>query len=157
MEIERNAINVMYALTRYISQDAKYDAHERLLVKFVEEECEKCDRTIELCLKYDEKARIAEYQYFRSDAAEEAEQTGIDIELAALDAKLRGGGDLFHRTCAILSFACVFSKRCHEHVRDQLKMKGSGITVIKEGLTEFAALLADRNQQSQIEHFIAEI
>jgi beta-catenin-like protein 1 len=157
VEIERNSINVMYALTRHISQDSKYDAHARLLVKFVEEECEKCDRTIELCLKYDEKARIGEYQYFRSDAAEEAEQLGVDIELAALDAKLRGGGDLFHRTCAILSFACVFSKRCHGHVRDQLKMKGSGITVIKEGLTEFAALLADGHQKSQIERFIAEI
>ena len=157
VEIERNAINVMYALTRHVSKDSKYDAHSRLLVKFVEEECEKCDRTIELCLKYDEKARIAEYQYFRSDAAEEAEQTGVDIELAALDAKLRGGGDLFHRTCAILSFACVFSKRCHGHVRDQLKMKGSGITVIKEGLIEFSALLADGHQKSQIERFIAEI
>ncbi|KAL7441319.1 hypothetical protein ACHAXM_007787 [Skeletonema potamos] len=157
VEIEQNAINVMYALTRHIGQDSKYDAHARLLVKFVEEECEKCDRTIELCLKYDEKARIAEYQYFRSDAAEEAEQMGLDIELAALDAKLRGGGDLFHRTCAILSFACVCSKRCHKHVRDQLRMKGSGITVIKEGLSEFATLLADGDQKSQIERFIAEI
>ena len=157
VEVEQNAINVMYALTRHVSQDSKYDAHSRLLVKFVEEDCEKCDRTIELCLKYDEKARIAEYQYYRSDAAEEAEQMGVDVELAALDAKLRGGGDLFHRTCAILSFACVYSKRCHGHVRDQLKVKGSGITVIKEGLTEFATLLADESQKSQIENYIAEI
>lgn len=59
--------------------------------------------------------------------------------------------------CAILSFACVCSKRCHKHVRDQLKMKGSGITVIKEGLSEFATLLADGDQKSQIERFIAEI
>ncbi|KAL7448151.1 hypothetical protein ACHAWC_000394, partial [Mediolabrus comicus] len=157
VEVEQNAINVMYALTRHIVQDSKYDAHSRLLVKFVEEDCEKCDRTIELCLKYDEKARLAEYQYFRSDAAEVAEQMGVDIELAALDAKLRGGGDVFHRTCAILSFACVYSKRCHGHVLDQLKLKGSGITVIKEGLIEFANLLADGPQKLQIEHFISEI
>lgn len=89
---------------------------------------EKCDRTIELCLKFDEKARIAEYQYFRSDEAEEAEQAGVDIELAALDAKLRGGGDMFHRLCAILSFACIGSTRSHGHVRDQLKLQGSGIS-----------------------------
>ena len=88
---------------------------------------EKCDRTIELCLKFDEKARIAEYQYFRSDEAEEAEQLGVDIELASLDAKLRGGGGIFHRASAILSFACVGSTRCHSHVRDQLKLQGSGI------------------------------
>ena len=157
VEVEQNAINVMYSLTRHIVQDSKYDAHSRLLVKFVEEDCEKCDRTIELCLKYDEKARLAEYQYFRSDAAEVAEQMGVDIELAALDAKLRGGGDIFHRTCAILSFACVYSKRCHGHVLDQLKLKGSGITVIKEGLIEFANLLADGPQKLQIEQFISEI
>jgi len=89
---------------------------------------EKCDRTIELCLKYDEKARIAEYQYFRSDEAEEAEEMGINVETAALGAKLRGGGDMFHRTCAILSFACVGSKRCHAHSLDQVKLQGSGIS-----------------------------
>jgi hypothetical protein len=89
---------------------------------------EKCDRTIELCVKYDEKARIAEYQYFRSDEAEEAEQLGINVETAALGAKLRGGGDTFHRTCAILSFACVGSKRCHAHSLDQMKLQGSGIS-----------------------------
>lgn len=89
---------------------------------------EKCDRAIELCLKYDEKARISEYQYYRSEEAEEAEQLGIDVELAALDAKLRGGGGVFHQCCAILSFACVGSKRCRGHVLDQLKLQGSGMS-----------------------------
>ena len=128
VEVEQSSINIMYALTRHIAKESRYDAHSRLLVKFVEEDCEKCDRTIELCLKYDEKARIAEYQYYRSDEAEEAERLGADVELAALDAKLRGGGDTFHRSCAILSFACVGSKRCRGHVMDQLKLQGSGIS-----------------------------
>lgn len=157
VEVEQNAINIMYALTRHVAEDSQYDAHSRLLAKFVEEDCEKCDRTIELCLKFDEKARIAEYQYFRSDEAEEAEQLGIDVELAALNAKLRGGGDVFHRSCAILSFACVGSKRCHGHVMDQLKLQGSGISVIKVGLIDFASLLSDAPQKSQIEHYITEI
>jgi len=108
-------------------------------------------------MKYDEKARIAEYQYFRSDEAEEAEKMGVDVELAALDAKLRGGGGVFHRSCAILSFACVGSKRCRGHVMDQLKLQGSGISVIKVGLNEFATLLSDGSQKSQIEHYITEI
>lgn len=163
MEVEQNTIHIIYALTRHIVKDSQYDAHARLLVKFLEEDCvgypiefcvacillrvvfynniqttfyivlstllqEKCDRTIELCVKYDEKARIAEYQYFRSDEAEEAEQLGINVETAALGAKLRGGGDTFHRTCAILSFACVGSKRCHAHSLDQMKLQGSGIS-----------------------------
>ena len=138
-----------------------------------------------MCLKYDEKARIAEYQYFRSDEAEEAERLGIDTELAALDAKLRSGGYVFHRACAILSFACVGSKRCRGHVLDQLKLQGSGIsgkygrqvtsllcvpfhaaneysllflpTVIKVGLNEFASLLSDGPQKTQIANYITEI
>jgi beta-catenin-like protein 1 len=81
-----------------------------------------------LCLKYDERARIAEYQFFRSDEADKAERQGIDVETAALGAKLRGGGDLFHRSCAILSFACVGSKRCRGHALDQLKLQGAGIS-----------------------------
>ncbi|KAL7536932.1 hypothetical protein ACHAXR_007487, partial [Thalassiosira sp. AJA248-18] len=187
VEVEQNTINIMYALTRHIAKDSQYDSHARLLVKFVEEDCvgakisfvavnfaaspttnqlpvtllnlsqEKCDRTIELCLKYDEKARIAEYQYFRSDEAEEAEQMGIDVEFSALDAKLRGGGDMFHRSCAVLAFACEGSKRCRGHVMDQLKLQGSGISVIKMGLNEFATLLSEGSQKSQIEHYITEI
>ena len=171
VEAERNATNIVYSLTRHIAEDSGYDAHARLLAKFVEEDCvswrfsrfcrvreraplffailtttpfvefffippprvavppqEKCDRTIELCLKYDERARIAEYQYFRSDEADEAERLGIDVETVALGAKLRGGGDLFHRSCAILSFACVGSRRCRGHVMDQLKLQGAGIS-----------------------------
>eukprot|EP00804_Cyclotella_cryptica_P018273 CCRYP_017649-RA/>CCRYP_017649-RA protein AED:0.04 eAED:0.04 QI:1326/1/1/1/0.66/0.5/4/414/413 len=156
-EVEENVINVMYALTRHIEKDSKYDSYSRLLVKFVEEECEKCDRTIELCLKYDEKARISEYQYFRSDEAEEAEQLGLDVDVAALGAKLRGGGDIFHRLCAILSFACVGSGRSHGHVRDQLKLQGSSISVIKESLAEFASLLVEGSQKTQIEYYLSNI
>ena len=162
-QVEQNTINVMYALTRYIDKSSKHDAHARLLVKFVEEDCvgfarscsllfvhasiskenvhslrahsnppspqEKCDRAIELCLKYDERARVAEYRYFRSDAAEEAERRGAGAEdLGALAAKLRGGGDTFHRASAILAFACVGSRRCRGHILDQLKLQGSGIS-----------------------------
>lgn len=127
-EVEQNVINIMYSLTRYIDSESKYDSYSRLMAKFVEEDCEKCDRTIELCLKYDEKARIAEYQYFRSDEAEEAEELGRDVDVAALGAKLRGGGDIFHRLCSILSFICVGSNRGHGHVREQMKLQGTSIS-----------------------------
>ena len=39
VEVEQNALNVMYALTRQITEDSPYDAHARLMVKFVEEDC----------------------------------------------------------------------------------------------------------------------
>jgi beta-catenin-like protein 1 len=128
MDVERNVIYIMYSLTRQIHVTSRDDAYSRVLVKFVEEDCEKCDRTIELCLKYDERARIAEYQYYRSDEADEAERLGMDVETAALGAKLRGGVDLFHCSCAILSFACVGSKRCRGHIMEQLKLQGACIS-----------------------------
>ncbi|KAL7553183.1 hypothetical protein ACHAWF_016442, partial [Thalassiosira exigua] len=156
-DAERHASDVVYALTRRVDANSPRDARARLLAKFVEEDCEKCDRAIELCLTSDERARAAEYRYYRSDAAEEAERRGADVELAALDAKLRGGGDAFHRSCAVLAFACAGSRRCRGHVMDQLRLRGAGMGVIKAGLEEFASLLDEGAQKAQIEHYITEI
>jgi len=127
-QIESHAIQIMYNLTRYISSDSPNDAKDRLVVKFLEKDCEKCDRLIELLLKYDERMRLAELRYYRSDAAEEAEEQGLDLDLAGLNEKLKGGGDLFHCLGAISAFVCVGSKRCHEHLLEQLKVKSSGIS-----------------------------
>lgn len=157
--VERNSTDVMYALTRHASPDSAHDARSRILAKFVEEDCEKCDRAVELCLKNDERARLAEYQFYRGDGAEDAELLGGPdaVDLAAMGAKLRGGGDAFHRCCAILGFACVGSRRCRGHVMDQLRLQGSGITVVKDGLAEFAGLLSDGAQKAQIEGYIEEL
>ncbi|KAL7520176.1 hypothetical protein ACHAWX_004921 [Stephanocyclus meneghinianus] len=38
-EAEENAIYIVYALTRHIDEESKYDSYSRLLAKFVEEEC----------------------------------------------------------------------------------------------------------------------
>ena len=38
-EVEQNVIYIMYALTRYIDEKSQFDAHARVLVKFVEEDC----------------------------------------------------------------------------------------------------------------------
>eukprot|EP00957_Ditylum_brightwellii_P210067 15364537-Ditylum_brightwellii.AAC.1 len=72
--------------------------------------------------------RLKEYRYYRSDEAEEAENAGIDVDLAALHAKLKGGGDVFHRVGAITAFAAVGSRRCHEHIIEQLTVRNSGIS-----------------------------
>ena len=45
MEVEQNAINILYSLTRHIHKDSQFDAHARLLVKFVEEDCVSCSLT----------------------------------------------------------------------------------------------------------------
>ena len=39
LEVEQNSVNIMYALTGHIATDSQYDAHARLLAKFVEEDC----------------------------------------------------------------------------------------------------------------------
>ena len=94
-EVEGNAIRIVYELTRHLDVDSPNESKNRVLAKFLEGDCEKCDRLVELCLKYDARARLAEYQFYRSDEAEEIEQEGgMDIEVMALNAKLKGGGDI---------------------------------------------------------------
>ena len=122
---ELQAVHIVYGLTRYLTDASPHDAKARLLSKFVEFDCEKCDRLVELCTKYDTRMRNAEYRYYKSN---EAEEEGIvDVDLVALSAKLRGGGDLFHRVGAIVAFAAVGSKRCHEYILEQLRTQNSGI------------------------------
>ena len=93
--------------------------------------------------------RQAEYDYYKSDEAEEAEESGIDIDIAAMNAKLKGGGDLFHRVSALIGFVALTSKRCHEQILEQLKMQNNGIGVIKAALNEFASLIGDESGQYQ--------
>lgn len=140
-EIESYAIQILFHLTRYLDDDTPFDAKDRLVAKFIENDCEKCDRLIELCLKYDTKMRQAEYNYFKSEEAELVE-TGVE-EFAAMNAKLASGGDLFHRLSAILSFVITSSKRCHSHVLQQLLMQNSGISLIKTGCEEFLTIIEE--------------
>lgn len=116
--LETYTIQIIYALTRYLTPSSPDDAMERVLVKFSEDD-NKCNRLVELLLKYDQKARMAEYKFYRS--------TDEEDELAALAFKLKGGGDLFHRVGAICAFCCVGSKKCHALIRDQLVLQKSGI------------------------------
>jgi beta-catenin-like protein 1 len=116
--LEENTISILYTLTRYLTPQSPDDAMERLVVKFSEDD-NKCNRLVELLLKYDTKARMAEYKFYRSNDEED--------ELAALAFKLKGGGDLFHRLGAICAFCCVGSKKCHALIRDQLILQKSGI------------------------------
>lgn len=155
--LEANAIQILYGLTRHLDDNSPNEAKLRLLAKFIENECEKCDRMIELCLKYDGKMRRAEYLYFRSDEAEEAEAAGIDVEMAALNAKLQGGGDLFHRISAAIAFAISGSKRCHEHVIMQLRTHNSGIGLIKAGCEDFISILDEGEHRKILKQYLQSI
>ena len=154
-KLEGYTIQIFYNLTRFLSDDSPKDAKKRLLVKFLENDCEKCDRLVELLLEYDQKARKAEYKFYRSDV-----EDGLDsneAELAALDAKLRGGGDLFHRVGAICAFGCVGSRKIHEHIMEQLRLQNSGIGVVKAALEEFVTVLDDGEQKKQLERHLSQI
>ena len=156
-KIEMHCIQILYSLTQHIDEESAQDSKARLLAKFIESDCEKCDRSVELCLKYDSKMRQAEYAYFKSDEAEDAEERGINVDLAALNAKLIGGGDLFHRISAILAFAAIGSKRCHEHILEQLRVNNSGIGLIKDSLREFANMLNEDSQKKQLNNYLSAI
>jgi len=152
--VENTAIRILYTLTRHLRDDSPNEAKQRLLAKFIDDE--KCDRLVELCLEYDQKARTAEYKFFRSDV-EENLQDEEAIQLAALDAKLAGGGDIFHRLGAIAAFCCSGSKRCHERVLSQLHLQQSGIGLIRAALEEFVSVLGDSEQKTQLQGYLEQV
>jgi beta-catenin-like protein 1 len=149
--LESTTLSVLYCLTVHLRDDSPDDAKQRLVAKFVEEE--KCDRLVELCLKYDNKARQAEFNFYR-----DVEEAIVDPELrpvAALAAKLEGGGGVLHRACAVAAFCCVESRRCHERILAQLKLQQSGITLIRDALQEFASNLEDGTlQKAQLQSYL---
>ena len=53
---------------------------------------DKCNRLVELLLKYDDKMRLAEFCYYKNGEAEVAElDEWINVDLAALRQKLSNG------------------------------------------------------------------
>jgi beta-catenin-like protein 1 len=155
--VDSTVISVLYGLTVRLRDDSPSDAKQRLVAKFVD--ADKSDRLVELCLHYDRKARQSEFNFYRD--VEDSIDGGNDpsvVPVAALAAKLDGGGDVLHRACAVAAFCCVESRRCHERILSQLRVQGSGITLIREALQEFAANLADgRPQKAQIESYVERI
>jgi beta-catenin-like protein 1 len=150
--IETQTIRILYALSHHLDDDSPDDAKARFLTKFVEDD-RKCDRLVELLLSYDQKARKAEYNFYRSDVEEVVEKEET-VQLAALEAKLKGGGDLFHRLGAIASFVCMHSKRCHERILSQLQLRQSGIGLVRTAVDEFVSVLGDAKQKEMLRSYL---
>jgi beta-catenin-like protein 1 len=150
-KLEEHIIFIMYNLTRYLSDSSPDDAKQRLLVKFLDHD--KLDRLVELLLSYDERARKAEFKFYRYSDGDDEE----DDVLGALSAKLAGGGDLFHRIGAICAFVSVNSKRSHSHLMEQLTLQKSGIGLVKTAIQEFVSVLADEEQKAQLQQYLEQI
>lgn len=156
--IKEQTIRVFYALTLQLDDQSPEEAKSRFLAKFVEDDLKHCDRLVELLLEFDERARKAEYSFYRSSDVEEESMTDEQVALAAFDAKLKGGGDIYHRVAAITAYVCSNSKRCHERVLSQLNMQQSGISLMKAALTEFGgSLKSDGRQKQHVEHLLESI
>lgn len=146
-EIRAQTIRIFYALTFQLDAQSPEDAMSRFIAKFVEDDMRCCDRLVELLLEYDERARKAEYQFYRSDIEDAI--SSDQVALAAFDAKLSGGGDIYYRLAAVTAFICANSKRCHEQILLQLKMQQSGVSLIKDALNDFSASLSSNGRQKR--------
>jgi beta-catenin-like protein 1 len=145
--IKEQTIRIFYALTLQLDEQSPEEAKARFMAKFVGDDMKHCDRLVEHLLEYDERARKAEYIFYRSDVEESF--TGEELALAAFDAKLKGGGDMYHRVAAIIAYVCANSKRCHQRILSQLAMQQSGVSLIKAALTEFGASLKNDGKQKR--------
>jgi beta-catenin-like protein 1 len=150
--IEETTVRILYSLVRHLRDDSPNDAKQRLLAKFTDES--KCDRLVELLLTYDQRARLGEYKFYR-DNEEEVEEEAL--QLAALEAKLDAGGDLFHRLAAIIAFCCVGSRKCHERILSRLREKDSGMGLVKESLEEFVSVLGESDQKEQLQSYLEQL
>lgn len=151
-KLEEHVISILYNLTRYLTDESPDDAKQRVLVKFLDHD--KLDRLVELLLGYDERARKAEFKFYRYN---DDDDDGDDDAMGALSAKLAGGGDLFHRIGAICAFVSVNSKRSHTHLMEQLTLQNSGIGLVKTAVQEFVSVLADDEQKAQLEKYLEQI
>lgn len=168
--IEGTTVRILYALVRHLKDTSPNDAKERVLAKFVnvdndadEESNRKVNRLVELLLAYDQRARLAEFKFFRSDVEEtllrhhDGDDKDAVIQLAALEAKLAAGGDILHRLAAIAGFCCTGSKRCHKQILDLLHANESGIGLIAEALEEFVTVLDEPEQKVQLRSYLEQI
>lgn len=154
--VQTQVIRILYALSRYLDDQSPEDAKARFLSKFLEDD-RKCDRLVELMLMYDQKMQTAEYNFYRRSELEDDVDDEEVIQLAAMDAKLKGGGELFHRLGAIAALICVRSKRCHERILSQLQLQQSGIGLIKTALAEFSAVLGSGTQKDLVDFYLKSI
>lgn len=153
-QIEQCTIRIVYALTRHLQPDSPEDAQQRLVAKFAVDP-PKLERLVSYLISYDQKARAAEYKFYRSDVEESLGEDAQAIQLAALEAKLSAGGDLFHRLGAICAFLCTQSKQCHKLVLEYLQAKQAGMGLVRAAVEEFATILeADSPQRLQLEAYL---
>jgi beta-catenin-like protein 1 len=163
--VETQSIRILHALTRHLDDSSPHDAKSRMISKFLHgdggddggNDGDKCDRLVELLLSYDQKARKAEYNFYRFSVDEDDDLDETMIQLAALEAKLKGGGEIFHRLGTIAACLCVNSKRCHQRILSQLQLQQSGISVIKAALEEFVSVLGSGEQKEQLELYLTQI
>ena len=153
-KLQETTLRILYALTRYLTPTSPHDAQQRLIAKFASD-VSKCDRLVELLLKYYTKAKQAEFDFFRSD--QEESLTEAEVALAVLQVKLDGGAEFTHRIAAVLAFLCQHSQRCHSQILDQLHQNQVGMSLVRKSLEEFASVLAEEGQIEQIRGYLNHI
>ena len=156
VNLQETTIRILYDLVRFLPEQDEHDCLARLVTKFAQDK-DKCERLVELLLQYDEQARKAEYNFYKSDV-EESLSSDQEVQLAALEAKLQGGGDLFHRLGAVAACIAVHSKACHEQMLRKLKQFQSGMGLVTVALEEFMQVLDDESgQKTKLQSYLDQL
>lgn len=151
--IQNTVVRILYGFVCHLKSHDPKERKERLLAKFADG---KIPRLVSLLIEYDQKTRVAEYNFFNSDIEEDLDEAMVP--LAVLEAKMEAGGDVLHRLAAIAAFCCSESKSFHSQIIAELEKKDSGMGLIQGALQDFISVLQDGSDaKSQLERWLSEI
>ncbi|GMH57591.1 hypothetical protein TrRE_jg7305 [Triparma retinervis] len=155
--IEEKAVEIVYLMTRYLKGGKEREYKERMVAKFLETECERCERVVEIMIREDERMREAEVKYLRSEEADEDEELGLDVEARAVGVKMEKGGATYFQASAIAGWICQNSKTGFGAVKEALSVRGSGMTLVKEGVKEWADMMEEGEEKTRLMGILGDI
>ena len=119
-----------------------HDCNVRLLCKFLENDCEKIDRLMELFTKFSAYLRatetaLAEIEY----DPEDPEWEDVDPEEYVLERRLSGGLFTLQRLSIILAFAIVHNDKCAARATTKFQQEGVPAATVHSYLREYLQVL----------------
>jgi len=65
--------------------------------------------------------------------------------------KMDGGGSVFFQASALAGWVCQNSRRGFEKIQESLGVRGSGMTLVREGIEEWGGMMEDGEEKGRLQ------